>query len=151
MIQENILAATTGQVGGMVGRKTEEDIGRRATMATSSSAAARGNPFDDADDDEDGVLGVFGRNPHPNKGAGQESKANMGRATGGVGGGFNPFGGDMMSGSFTRDGKPTRWSATHMASEKERTSGALFLEEEVSSSSSWFPLCICFILFEAQC
>ena len=144
VIQENILAATTtGQGGSSGGRKADHgDMGKR-TAITSSSAVARGNPFDDADgddddDDEVGALGVFGRNAHPNKGVGghHESHANIGNAIGGggVGDGFNLFGGrDIMSGAFTQDGKPTRWSATHMASEKERTSGALFLEEEVST------------------
>lgn len=130
MIQENILASTMSQGGG--GQKTNHgDVGKRTTTvvtATSSSAAVRANPFNDADEiDEDGILGVFGRNVHLNQITGQEAQL------GGMGRGFNPFGvGDILSGSFTKDGKPTRWVATHMASEKERTSGALFLEEEVS-------------------
>ncbi len=141
VIQENVMAASQGNGGGG-GRKTDHgDIGKRATTgtATSSSAAASGNPFDYADDDEkDGVLGVFGRTAHPNKGAGNEAQL------GGIGGGLNPFGvGDILSGSFTQDGKPTRWAATHMASEKERTSGALFLEEEVSRLYVALLIAIC--------
>jgi len=35
-----------------------------------------------------------------------------------------------MLGDVAPDGKPTRWTETQMASEKERASGAIFLEEE---------------------
>ena len=140
VIQENILAASQGSGGG--GRKTEHgDIGKRATTGTvtSSSAAASGNPLDDAnDDDDDGVLGVFGRTAQSSKGAGKEAQL------GGMAGGLNPFGvGDVIPGSFTQDGKPTRWAATHMASEKERLSGALFLEEEVSRYHVTLAIAIC--------
>mmetsp|Transcript_21876 Transcript_21876/g.47536 ORF Transcript_21876/g.47536 Transcript_21876/m.47536 type:complete len:1286 (-) Transcript_21876:286-4143(-) len=112
-IKENVVAAEGGgKVGG-------------AAKATSAAAAeGKGMPsFDDDEDDDDDVLGAFtSKKATPKKGGGSQS--NYGQAMeGDLGGG--------MSGAVAPDGKPTIWSATQMASKKERASGAIiFLEEE---------------------
>ena len=84
------------------------------------------------DEDDDDVLGAFGKQKEASK------KTSAAAATSSGQGKPSGRGAAPPAPAFDPNGKPTRWSDTQMASEiKERIGGAIFIEEEVSSASSW--------------
>jgi hypothetical protein len=124
-IKENIAAASSS---GGKDHARGGGGGRAANATSAAGAVGKGgggrdrNPFDDDDDVDKDFLEVFGKKSSP----GPPSQAKTVKALGGE------LGGGML-GTFMPGDKPTRWSETQMASETERASGAIFIEEEVGT------------------
>jgi hypothetical protein len=110
---------TSGNSGGAVD-------GSASSFAKAAAVAAEPRPsVNDEEEDEDDVLGAFGKKKTVKKSHAGSPTQGMARARNMSGGAAAPI--------FDPDGKPTRWRDTQMASEtKDRVGGAIFIEEEVS-------------------
>ncbi|KAL9181123.1 hypothetical protein ACHAXT_009928 [Thalassiosira profunda] len=130
-IKENLAASDGGGTGSGFGGG---DMSTAVGGGGGGGGGERAMPsFDGSEDDDDegeveeeddDVVGMFGKKGSPDKAAvvSQPKKKKKSSSQ------SDPLGGGTSAGPV--GGNPTRWAQTQMAAEKERASGALFLEEE---------------------